>query len=289
MIITRVNGGLGNQMFQYAIAKALAIEFKTDIFLDLQDYENSNGHPFALDKFTTQFRIASSKELRLFGKIPDYGNPLWLRVLRKIITPTECTEKDFHYSANNLDSAGKYTYLSGYWQCEKYFIHIREQLLQDFKPRLGYSSKTNELLSKAQNTKSVSIHIRRGDYVQNPSTNSYHGTCSIDYYKSAINEISRSLDNPSFFVFSDDIIWAKENLNLWDDMFFVDHNDINHAWEDLMLMANCKHNIIANSTFSWWGAWLNNNVNKIVIAPDRWFNNANLDYKDVVPETWIKI
>lgn len=289
MIISRVNGGLGNQMFQYSIARALAIEYKTEVFLDLQDYSKSLGHPFALDKFLTRYKLVGSKELRLFGKIPEYGNPLWIRLKRKLYHPQDCIEKKFQYSSTNLLNAGKYTYLEGYWQCEKYFKQIRNQLLNDFAPAQQLSERTLLLLKEINSTDSVSIHIRRGDYVLNSSTNDYHGTCSIDYYRTAVNRILANLTNPRFFIFSDDIVWAKENLNIWSNMYFVDHNDMEHAWEDLILMSNCAHNIIANSTFSWWAAWLNNNPYKIVIAPEKWFNNAKLDYRDVVPVEWVKI
>jgi hypothetical protein len=289
MIISRVNGGLGNQMFQYAVARALAAKFKTEVFLDLQDYSVLRGHPFALNKFSTRFRIATLNELKLFGKIPDYGNPLGIRIKRKLYKPIECKEEHFHYSPTNFVNAGKYTYIDGYWQCEKYFKHIRNQLLQDFTPANALSAKSSELMSKIIGSQSVSLHIRRGDYVLNPDTNAYHGTCSIEYYKLAANKILEHCSDPHFFIFSDDIEWAKENLNFWNKMTFVDHNDLEHAWEDMTLMAGCSHNIIANSTFSWWAAWLNNNVNKIVIAPEKWFNNAQLDYSDIVPEGWLKI
>ena len=135
----------------------------------------------------------------------------------------------------------------------------------------------------------VSIHIRRGDYVNDSHTNSVHGTCGLDYYQNAMKLISGRVDKPTFFCFSDDIEWAKNKLHAQYPIIYVDHNGLDNASEDMRLMSQCKHNIIANSSFSWWGAWLNSNPDKIVIAPTKWFQKEDYDTRDLIPAGWIRL
>ncbi len=289
MIISRLNGGLGNQMFQYAIARKLALEHKTIVKLDLEDYSNAGVHPFCLNNFNAPFKLAKNLDLAYFGKIPDFGNPLWLRIKRRIFPVSDIFEKEFNYHPEIFKQTSRNTYINGYWQTEKYFADIRNILLKDFSPAHKVSDKTTKILNEIEKRSSISVHIRRGDYVLNKSTNDFHGTCSLEYYRHASQLILGKINEPTFFVFSDDIEWAKLNVELGCETYFVDHNNVNTAWEDLLLMSKCKHNIIANSTFSWWGAWLNTHAEKIVIAPSKWFNNAKLDYSDVICDEWLRI
>ena len=135
----------------------------------------------------------------------------------------------------------------------------------------------------------VSLHIRRGDYVSNPVTNNYHGTCSLAYYKKAVLLLKEKIENPSFFIFSDDLLWARENLDFINDMTFIDLDKSIPDHEEMHLMSQCKHNIIANSSFSWWGAWLNENSDKIVIAPKKWFSDNTINTEDLIPAKWMRI
>jgi hypothetical protein len=135
----------------------------------------------------------------------------------------------------------------------------------------------------------VSIHVRRGDYVSDAGTNRFHGTCSVDYYHDAVDRISGFAPASHFFVFSDGIDWAKENLRLRQPVTYVDFNDGEKNYEDLRLMSLCKHHIIANSSFSWWGAWLNPNPDKIVIAPKKWFNDPSINTDDLIPNSWLRL
>ena len=137
-------------------------------------------------------------------------------------------------------------------------------------------------------TNSVSLHIRRGDYVSNQKTNQTHGTCDLDYYQRCITEIEKEVENPYFFVFSDEIEWVKENLKINHPAEYVDQNTGDKSYEDMRLMSQCKHNVIANSSFSWWGAWLNSYPDKIVFAPKRWFASDKHNTKDLIPEGWKK-
>ena len=135
---------------------------------------------------------------------------------------------------------------------------------------------------------SVSIHIRRGDYVADPTMYTSHGTCDIDYYNRCVESLTEKVKDTSFFVFSDDPQWSRDSLKLQYPAIFVDHNDMEHGYEDMRLMSQCKHNIIANSSFSWWGAWLNNNENKIVLAPEKWFAKKTYIINDMIPVQWVK-
>lgn len=152
------------------------------------------------------------------------------------------------------------------------------------------SDVTNEQV--AQNILSVnavSLHVRRGDYVSNLTINQFHGTCSLEYYNQAIAQIAKKVETPHFFVFSDDPEWVKSNLKIDYSITIVDHNNADKNYEDIRLMSLCKHHIIANSSFSWWGAWLCRNPNKIVIAPLKWFNDKSINTTDLIPDGWIKI
>jgi len=180
-------------------------------------------------------------------------------------------------------------YFEGYWQSEKYFLNYREDLLEEFTLKKELHPKSKEYENKIREVQSVSLHIRRGDYVTNTHTNSVHGTCSLQYYRDAVKEIEIKVEDPHFFIFSDDLAWVKENLDFIDNVAFVELDKEIPDHEEMVLMSLCKHNIIANSSFSWWSAWLNQNDKKIVIAPKKWFNDQTINTEDLIPNTWIKI
>jgi len=164
--------------------------------------------------------------------------------------------------------------------------------MNEFRINISPSSNNLELLKEVQSEQSsISLHIRRGNYANIESVNLVHGTMPISYYEDAINFFEGEIVNPKFYVFSDDISWAKDNLKLKHPSVFVDHNDDKCDYEDLRLMANCKHHIIANSTFSWWGAYLNSNSTKIVIGPKQWFSDVdkNKEAVDIIPKNWVKL
>jgi hypothetical protein len=177
--------------------------------------------------------------------------------------------------------------ITGYWQAEKYFSKIAEQIREDFsfKPTIG--SKDAILIDQINKVNAVSLHVRRGDYVNNPATATTHGLCSLDYYRKAINYLAQRELQPHFFVFSDDINWVKSNLEINFPCQYVDHNRGAESFNDMRLMSLCNHNIIANSSFSWWGAWLNQRVDKIVIAPNQWFADGKVNTMDLRPKSWI--
>ena len=290
MIIVKLMGGLGNQLFQYAAGRSLAHAKQTELFIDPTFYDNQSGNiekrNYSLEAFNIKPAFATKAELNKFDK-PG----LFLKVsdkLRPYYKKRYYFEQHFHFDTNFFQSASS-SVLVGFWQSEKYFHQISDVIRKDFTLTGELSAKTKELQQVIANSNSVSIHIRRGDYVKNPETLRNHGVCEIDYYEAAMKLIAENVSNPDYFVFSDDIAWVKENLTVNRPVTFVNHNDGNHAYEDMYLMSQCKHNIIANSTFSWWAAWLNNNANKIVIAPKKWFNEFNGNTKDLFPAGWMVI
>ena len=180
------------------------------------------------------------------------------------------------------------SYLDGYFQSFKYFELIADQIRNELSPVTDYGKLDLEVKSKIESVESVSIHVRRGDYVTSKASMKTLGVCDLDYYDRAINEIVRRLGDPHFFIFSDDPEWSKENLKVPGSVTYVSHNSGPTAFQDIRLMSICNHHIIANSTFSWWGAWLNSSKEKIVITPKKWFSNG-MSSKTLIPENWLQV
>lgn len=277
MIIVNLKGGLGNQMFQYAMARSIALKNNKLLVLDLSFYSNQKD-------VTTKRHF----ELNIFNlKCFIIKNRIIKNILK--LFHSEIIERAFSFN-KNISKLGNSNYIFyGYWQTEKYFKKYRRIILKDFSFPKKISEKNKKLINKIKNNQTVSLHVRRGDYVNDKKTNEFHGTCSKKYYEDAIKLINKKIKNPLFIIFSDDLKWCKNNLSVPKNTIFVDHNKGNQSFEDMRLMSLCKHNIIANSSFSWWGAWLNQNKNKIVIAPKWWFGEKSIDTSDVIPEKWIKI
>jgi len=260
-MIIKIIGGLGNQMFQYAYGRNMELSGKKVVFDTSFFAGNKNSKDtvrnFKLDKFNIATNAEFSPKRHLISDI-------WIKVKRRL--------------GLNADV---------YFQSEKYFINISDNIRQESTLKKLLSNKAQESLSNIKNNNSISLHIRRGDYVTDKNTNMFHGTCDVGYYEKAISLIKEKVDSPVFFVFSDDIAWAKDNLK-GSEFVFVSSPEIEDA-EELVLMSKCKHNIIANSSFSWWGAWLNSNLDKIVIAPQKWFNDKKANKNQILPEKWIRI
>jgi len=292
MIIVKLMGGLGNQMFQYAAAKALAehhgVLLKVDLsFLnDRSAKENFTFREYELSCFDTSIEIASKDEISIFN--PKNRFYRYMMTFLGISMPLHYYEQSFKYY-ELFNQLPKETLLEGYFQSEKYFIQIKPLLLENFKWLSPASGINLKLIESIQTVNSVSLHIRRGDFVENKVINSFHGLCDINYYERAISEINNSMKNPTFFIFSDDIKWAKKKFDLIPSVIFIDHNKGKESYWDMRLMSLCNHNIIANSSFSWWAAWLNKNPNKIVITPSFWFRNPDINTMDLIPLNWRKL
>lgn len=279
-------GGLGNQMFQYAFYRRLQLD-GANVKLDISgfnDYELHNG--FELRRV---FNVAINEaELDCIAKLKHQAGAGYLisKICYKLKLPTSyVVQRYFNYNSkycNFLHSRDKY--LEGYWQSEKYFGDHANAIRDDFNfPDLD---KVNTLCAThIMQSNSVSLHVRMGDYVNHPL---YGGICTLKYYQQAIELIKSKIDNPSFFIFSNDIEWCKQNLDISNAVYVTGNNGEN-SFRDMHLMSLCQHNIIANSSFSWWGAWLNNNRNKIVVAPKIWFNDKSINTIDLLPENWIRL
>lgn len=295
MVIVKLMGGLGNQMFQYAFGKAMSSKLKTNLYLDRSflDSQNVTKHGFTprnfeLSIFNLSANIANKKIVELF-----YKRSVINALKRKLSLPyrKNYAEKIFAFDLNA--SIQKLpVYFSGFWQTEQYFESIAETIRKDFQFNVAMDSQTEVIAREIVNCNSVSIHFRRGDYLTSIVTREIHGICSLDYYLSAKQVIDEKVNPDKYFIFSDDIEWVKQNFQApLDKSVFVNHNTGINSWQDMYLMSLCKHNIVANSSFSWWGAWLNANQNKQVVAPEPWFISKEpfFDMKDIVPKSWIRI
>lgn len=289
MFIIQLMGGLGNQMFQFAAARALSVKRSIPFVIDFDDPYIYAKRSFDLDVFNLEYQKAIPRQLaaskpktKVMRRLYKWtGNNPDAHLYKEI--------KDFHFQPG-LFSCPDGAYISGFWQSEKYFIDIEADIRCDFSFKKEPEGDNKKWLEKINNCNAVSIHVRRGDYVSVAHTNQLHGTCGLDYYQKAIDKISGDVKNPVFFCFSDDIEWIKKNIVTNAQMHCVDSNTSpGSGHEDLRLMSSCKHHIIANSSFSWWGAWLNPNPEKIVIAPQKWMNNPTILVKDLIPDSWIRL
>ena len=284
-------------MFQYAFAFALSKTLNVETVLDFTWFEAVKNHTnvtprkFELGAFKTDYAEASEEDLK---KVVSQKNSslkekiLWSAFKLKKFKPkkNKVTQIVAHKFYKNLMTQKDYYYYDGYFQNEKYFIQQRAQLLEQFSLREELDGKNQELLNKIFDTNSVSLHVRRGDYVTLECAKNQHGLCPIKYYEKAIKHIEKRVKNPHFYLFSDDLDWVVENLEINHPFKVVDLNKNKGAF-DLELMKHCKHNITANSSFSWWGAWLNENPNKIVISPKKW--NSQKQKCEIVPKSWVKL
>lgn len=292
MIVVRICGGLGNQLFQYAAGKQLSLINKTPLVLDLSSYHWDKVRSYRLDCFNISAHALH--EYPLPGSVINnrrrVTRHIWYGLLS--ITPGYpwifIREKPGQMRRLPSD-AKKHIYLDGYWQHEAYFRNIATLVRKEFALRRSLSDQGMEMLNTIQRENAVSIHIRRTDYVSNPRVVATNGVCPLTYYHEAVELLSERVSQPTFFVFSDDISWARHNLKLDFPIRFVDIQGVDQDCQDLFLMSQCKHQIIANSTFSWWGAWLNSNPSKIVIAPQRWYSAKRRQKQQIVPSEWLMV
>lgn len=295
MIIAQLNGGLGNQMFQYATAKAVSLKQNTELFLDIDMLAEKDtvigdffSRSFKLNIFNIRAKFADKDLLKNFklgvnnsmkislGRFFKSDLFIYYKRENRLFDP-----KIFGLSSN--------LYLAGHWITEKYFEQYRFNLLEDFTFRNSATGKNLEILTKILSLNSICVHIRRSDYISNKNASSHFAHLTQKYYRDAINLITNRTKDPTFFFFSDDMPWVKQEFSYLKNAIFCDQNDIENGHEDLRLMINCKNFIIANSTFSWWGAWLSEYNNKIVIAPKKWFRDDQKNKNEIIPTNWIRI
>ena len=275
MIITRLVSGLGNQLFQYAIGKHLSIRHGVPLKLDTSFFETQTLRRFKLDNYNIVAQIASPEEINhfLFWQ-KDHGLPAkFYRKIQKMFPRNKrryIKESEWWIYDPDVLNASSNVYLDGYWQHYKYFLNVYPEIFTEITLKEGADGAQVLKERILENSSSVSIHIRRGDYITDPDAYNLMGTLPLEYYASAMDFINTKLSNPFYYIFSDDLNCAKDNLNIKAPSTFVDLEGGLKDYIELDLMSKCHHNIIANSSFSWWGAFLNRNPGKIVISPATW-------------------
>lgn len=280
-IVTRLIGGAGNQMFQYAAGRALADRLGCVLQLDMRYVAGASNRNACFEhyqnaRFTQDGPLPPAKSDGLLR----YG--VWRALGR---SPKLFREKTLAFDPNVLALQAN-TYLHGYWQSERYFAEIAPQIRADLCFTTPLDKANADMAAQiTESPNAVALHVRRGDY----SNNSTYAALQPDHYRTAADKIAHSTGPITCFVFSNDAAWARDNLDLSHPTTIVDINDETTGHFDLHLQSLCTHNVIANSTFSWWAAWLNPNPDKIVIAPQQWFNNPKLANPDLIPKTWTQL
>jgi hypothetical protein len=290
MVIVELSDGLGNQMFQYAAGRRLAHRRGSVLKLALTELvpraPGIASRSYGLRHLNIQERFATSTDLARVVEIERGASRRWqAKVLRAVAPLHLMAEQHFHFDHSIL-AAPDNVYLRGYWQSERYFDDVADLIRSEFALRHALSPKSQQIAAHIEQTMAVGIHVRRGDYVSSPQRLRYHGTCEPEYYTRCMRAVAERVERPHCFVFSDDPGWVRDNLHLDHPVTIVAHNGPERDFEDLHLMSRCRHFIIANSTFSWWAAWLSASHGKFIVAPARWFADAPHDTCDLLPAAW---
>lgn len=284
MKIVKFLGGLGNQMFQYSFYVALNKKFN-NVYADLTEFEQYTLHNgFELEKiFNIKLKTASDIQVKLYN--PKNRQWIWRKIRRILnLKNAYADEKQEFQFDSSIFTDSKNRYLNGYWQHHDYVDMVQKELRQTLVFEEVQDEKNKDIIQKLkESSNSVSVHVRLGDYVGHPTLG---GVCDKKYYEQAIAYAIEKIDNPKFIFFSNDIPWCKNNFPI-DDAIFVDWNKGDDSFRDMQLMSLCNHNIIANSSFSWWGAWLNVHPDKMVIAPKTWIKMDNVDQKALLLDSFI--
>lgn len=299
MIIINLMGGLGNQMFQYAAARQLALLHNTTLKIDASNFWKltlNREHDFQLNHFKISAQQASDQEIERYRPARSRFGKICERIVRTLTLHKTAGKSEWLYeepagSAFKHDflDLGPDRYLIGYFNSYKYFDSIRDILVEEYIPKSGVSAKAQEMIGQIENTQSVGVHIRRGDYVTDPGVQRcIEGIITEKYYRNAVDHIMRSVDAPHFYIFSDDMPWVMNHFTIPASVTYVDINPPQRGYEDLCIMSKCRHNIAAGgSTFSWWAAYLNRNPDKIVIRTEKISNDMKYNHPDdYFPPEW---
>lgn len=291
MIRVFLQGGLGNQMFQYACGRSLSLKYQTPLILDLTLFNlklsKTTNRDFELEHFKITGNLAYSSSPSLYRIL------LKMPCLYKIYTRNRLIVDRGPSSLNYFNGTISNCSLVGYWQYPKIFSEYSMQIKSEFACKSYLSAKSKYVISLIEQywPQSVSLHVRRGDYL---SASTPHIILPYEYYEKAINTIFSLMPSPRFYVFSDDIEWCRNHpLFSAIDCVYVDHNNDSNSWQDLIIMSKCKHHIVANSSFSWWGAWLSSDdptkqTDSVVVCPTKWFSHT-ISLPDVCPSNWISL
>ena len=289
MVIIKITGGLGNQLFQYAFGQYVAKKLNLKVKYDLQtkiSISTFTEREFALLYYNFDIEVAKPEDVKL---LKIYSKGFCSRLKRKLVQKVPSLSKRYFVEdkLHNVifDKELKDDcYYDGYWQSYKY-LEINNEFLRNKICLKNFSIRNEKLKEKISFSNSISLHVRRGDYISIKKNSDIFHICNLNYYIAAIDLIEKKIIEPQYYIFSDDIEWAKANF-VGSKFYFIEGNS---PVEDMYLMSLCKHNIIANSTFSWWAAWLNNNVNKEIICPTHWYVNGDNLLKEFIPNSWIRL
>jgi hypothetical protein len=287
----RLQGGLGNQLYQYAVGRAVAQHLGRPLLLDKRTIEpEAPARHYDLGAFAVQEHFVSRHQAWCTRWVSSMTfsrafQRVWLpareyKMIRESITSYD--ESIFKRHAGPI-------ILQGYWQSYRYFERCADLIRREFQFKPQADARNQAMMAEMQNTNSVAVHVRRGDYVSNAFFNKTMGVCSMEYYQAGASHIAQNVKSPRYYVFTDDPDWAKKNFNLPGEVQVVDHNLGKADYEDLRLMSSCRHLIIANSSFSWWAAWLAGYPHKIVVAPKQWFQSETWADVDRVPAAWVRL
>ena len=294
MVVVKLMGGLGNQMFQFAAGRALSYRLNSDLlldrsFLDADPKGAWTKREFELDIFNVDCKFLEEAQIR---KLNPANKNIFRILFRKLMPGFSgiyyLNEMGFSYQ-DKFEMISGDVYLNGYWQSEKYFEKYGALIAKDFQFRTPLLKENIALSERIKSAESVSLHVRRTDFIADPKVAQVHGVCTPDYYVNAVSKLKKQYEHLKGFVFSDDPQWAKDNIVTDIPLEYVTNNSGKNSYVDMQLMSMCKHNIIANSSFSWWAAWLNKNEDKVVCAPGNWFADKSINTKDLYPKTWLKL
>jgi len=283
-VISRIYAGMGNQMFQYAAGRALALRSGSSFQLDCRHLQSHGSPPFGLGHFNIQRALVS-------GTLPPQRKGQRVRhyLWRTLKLPPRLVEEKRPGFDERLLARLTDVFLDGYWQSERYFADAADTIRADFQFTTPPDAQNADHLERIRGTRSISLHVRRGDYLL-PEVQPRFGSPTAKYYIDAVNLIASTMaGEPVIYVFSDEPEWTRGNLALPFETRVMAHNGPDKNYEDMRLMSACRHHVIANSSFSWWGAWLNPSPDKIVVAPKRWFIHPELDNPDIAPDSWLRL
>lgn len=294
MKIVKFKGGLGNQLFQYAFLRALQLEYDCgEIYSDFSFYKNISGDTVRVPRIE-QLQVihsqASAQDLRKVCIFNHDANPNLLISRIKAFMERKIN-KDYFYEPDrsflDISKILANKYFDGYWQSWRYMVGIEQQLKDEVRPKRTLSESTIKTIDQLKDYESVFVGIRRGDYLATSWAKKHYGAFGQDYFDEAVRIIKEKVENPVLYVFSNDIAWVKDNITFDCEVRYREDDEQTSDIEELFIMSSCKHAIIVNSTFYWWGAWLIDNPDKIIVAPKNWF--ADGSSIDIVPPMWVKI
>ncbi|HEX4341758.1 MAG TPA: alpha-1,2-fucosyltransferase [Verrucomicrobiae bacterium] len=294
MVIVKIKEGLGNQLFQYAAGRGLAQQLGTELMLDTSFYEAkgrySRAHvrQYHLDKFNITVPMLSRRTKYWIGQLRRHrSTPVRALTHMSGIIRFE-VDKECGFD-ETLQHKGRNLYLDGYWQSERYFADIRETVREELSFREPTGPDLEPMLAQLNEKVSVCVHIRRGDYISTAIGREQHAICDLDYYRTAMDHIGARVPGAKFFLFSDEPEWVQSNFSAADNLVIVSGTASRRDIDDFRLMTSCRHFVIANSSFSWWAAWLGKQKDKIVVAPKLWRRFHEQMDKAIIPEQWVRL